>query len=62
MSLTWELGGPPAGPDVFVEPLADAHTELTTVFDVFIANKCWNAIFAGGGAGAVVVNATATIE
>ena len=55
------LGGAPAGPDVFVEPLADEHTELTTAFDVFIDNKRWIAIFAGGGAVAAAANAAATI-
>ena len=45
--LAIAAGAAPAGPDVFVEPLADAHTELNTAFDVFIANKRWNAIFAG---------------
>jgi hypothetical protein len=47
--------------NVFVEPLADAHTEITTAFDVCIADKRWNAIFAGGGAGAVAPNAAATL-
>jgi hypothetical protein len=60
--LAIAAGPAPAGPDVFVEPLADAHTELITAFDVFIANKRWNAIFAGGGGGAaaVAVNVAAT--
>ena len=46
----------PVGPDVFVEPLAHAHTELTTAFDVFIVKKRWNAIFADGGVGTDPVN------
>ena len=51
----------PVAPDAFVEPLADAHTEVNNAFDSFIANKRWNAVFSGGGAGAVAANAAATV-
>ena len=51
----------PATPDVFVEPLTDAHTEVNNAFDSFITSKCWNTIFSGGGTDGVAVNVTVTI-
>jgi hypothetical protein len=39
-----------AGNDPFVENLAEAHDELTSAFDGYIASKNWNIVYTQGGA------------
>ena len=48
------LGWSPPAPNPFVENLADAHDELTSVCDVYIVSKNWNVVFTSGGVVLVV--------
>ena len=51
---------PPADPDPYSEPLADAHSELQSAFDEHISRNHWHIVHAG--AGAVALNAAQAVK